>query len=98
MPKKQKLIKINKLPDGLIHMGWTAPGEGKVLWKTTTNIKVWFTEKKVLYFETSFTFQIKSFMTEAVIIDCCANQWTGLYMITASVMKESSACILTKAL
>ena len=28
-----------------------------------------------------------SFMTEAVII-CSANQWTGFYMITASIMKE----------
>ena len=28
--------------------------------------------------------QINSFMTEAV---CFANQWTGSYMITASVMK-----------
>ena len=27
-----------------------------------------------------------SFMTEAVI--CSASQWTGFYMITASVMKE----------
>ena len=26
-------------------------------------------------------------MTEAVII-CPANQWTGFYMITASIMKE----------
>ena len=38
---------------------------------------------------------INSFMTEAVIIykpvpqiSCSANQWTGFYMITASVMKE----------
>ena len=31
-------------------------------------------------------FQFNSFMTETVI--CSANQWTGLYMITASVMKE----------
>ena len=31
-------------------------------------------------------FQFNSFMTEAVI--CSANQCTGLYMITASVMKE----------
>ena len=31
-----------------------------------------------------------SFMTEAVIIKK-SNQWTGFYMITASVMKELNA-------
>ena len=33
---------------------------------------------------------INHFMTEAVIILCGANQWTGFYMITASVMKGLS--------
>ena len=41
---------------------------------------------------------INSFMTEAVIRanQCRANQWTGLYMITASFMKElNKRCIKT---
>ena len=36
--------------------------------------------------ESKYSF-VNSFMTEVVII-CSANQWTGFYMITASVMKE----------
>ena len=56
--EKQKLIKTDRRS----HVGWPAPREGKVLWKTTTKIKVSFTEKKVLYFKESFTFQSKCCM------------------------------------
>ena len=31
--------------------------------------------------------EIKSFMTEVPIL-CCANQWSGFYMIGTSIMKE----------
>ena len=41
------------------HVDWLALREGKVLWKTTTKIKVSFIEKKVLYFKESFIFQSK---------------------------------------
>ena len=34
-----------------------------------------------------FSSWFNPFMTEAVII-CSTNQWTGFYMITASIMKE----------
>ena len=51
--EKQKLIKTDR-PS---HVGWPALREGKVLRKTTTKIKVSFTEKKVLYSKESFTFQ-----------------------------------------
>ena len=40
-------------------MGWLALREGKVLQKTKAKIKVSFTEKKVLRFKESFTFQSK---------------------------------------
>ena len=56
VPEKQKLIKTNSQS----HVGWPVPRKDKVLWKTTTKIKVSFTEKKVLYFKDSFTFQSKS--------------------------------------
>ena len=42
--EKQKLIKAER-PS---HVGWPAPLQEKVLWKTITKIKVSFTEKKVL--------------------------------------------------
>ena len=57
--EQQKLIKT----DGSGHAVWPAPREGKVLWKTTTKIKVLFTGKKVLYFKESFTFQSKCSIT-----------------------------------
>ena len=47
-------INQDKQPDRPSHMGWPVPREGKVLWKTTTKIKVSFTEKKVLYLKESF--------------------------------------------
>ena len=51
--EKQKLIKADRSSQ----VGWPAPG--KLLWKTTTKIKVSFTEKKEFYFKESFTFQNK---------------------------------------
>ena len=49
--EKQKLIKTDR-PS---HVGWPVPCEEK----TTAKIKVSFTEKKVLHFKESFTFQSK---------------------------------------
>ena len=53
-------VNQDKQPDRPSHVGGPAPREDKALWKTTTKIKVSFTEKKVLYFKDSFTFQSKS--------------------------------------
>ena len=62
--EKQKLTKTDR-PS---HMSWPAPRKGKVLWKTTTKIKVSFTEKKVLNFKESFAFQSKCwYLTESFI-------------------------------
>ena len=61
--EKQILIKTDR-PN---HVDWPAPLEGKVLWKTTTKIKVSFTEKKVLYFKESFTFQSKCYLLKKVL-------------------------------
>ena len=52
-------INQDKQPDRQSHVVKPAPREDKALWKTTTEIKVSFTEKKVLYFKDSFTFQSK---------------------------------------
>ena len=52
---KQKLIKADRTS----HVGWPAPREGKVLWKTATKIKESMTENKVLCFKESFAFQNK---------------------------------------
>ena len=60
--EKQKLIQIDR-PS---HVGWPAPRKGKVLWKTTTKIKVSFTEKKV-YLKESFTFQNKCCILKKVL-------------------------------
>ena len=61
--EKQKLIKTDR-PS---HVGWPAPREGKVFWKAKTKIKVSFTEKKVLYFKESFTFQSKCCISKKVL-------------------------------
>ena len=61
--EKQKLIKTDR-PS---HVGWPALCKGKVLWKTTTRIKVAFTEKKVLYFKESFTFQSKCCLSKKLL-------------------------------
>ena len=63
VPEKQKLMKTNRLS----HIGWPTPREGKVLWKTTTKIKVSFTEKKVLNFKESFAFQSKCCILNKVL-------------------------------
>ena len=53
--EKQKLIKTDRRS----HVGWPAPREGKVLWKTTTKIKdhllrrKYYILKKVLHFRVS---------------------------------------------
>ena len=43
-------INQDKQPARPSHVSWPVPREGKVLWKTTTKIKVSFTEKKVFFF------------------------------------------------
>ena len=61
--EKQKLIKTDR-PS---YVGWPAPREDKVLRKTTTKIKVSFTEKKLLYFKESFTFQSKCCILKKIL-------------------------------
>ena len=53
--ERQKLINIDR-PS---HVGWPALRKPKILWKTTTEIKVSLTEKKVIYFKDDFTFLSK---------------------------------------
>ena len=62
--EKQKLIKTNRPSHG----SWPMLCEGKVLWQTTTKIKVSFTKKKVLYFKESFTFQSKCCILKKTIV------------------------------
>ena len=79
-------INQDKQPARPSHMSWPVPREGKVLWKTTTKIKVSFTEKKVFFLTFSWRRPL-SYRNQSILISR-ANQWTGFYMITASVMKE----------
>ena len=65
MLEEQKLIKIDR-PS---HVGWPAPRESEVLWKTRTKIKVSFTERKVLHFKECFTFQSKCCILNKVLYE-----------------------------
>ena len=49
--------------------------------RSSVAIFIGITKIVTIFIKTIFNF----FMTEAI---CRANQWTGFYMITASVMKE----------
>ena len=42
-------------------MGWPAPREGKVLWKTTTK------KKYIIYWEESITYQSNFYISEEVL-------------------------------
>ena len=50
--QKQNFLKTGK--PGLV--SWPAPPEDKILWKTTTKLKVSFTKKKVSYLKENVTF------------------------------------------
>ena len=60
-------INQDKQPDRPSHVGWPEPREGKVLGKTTTKIKVPFTEKKVLYFKENITLPSKFCILKKVL-------------------------------
>ena len=61
--QKQNFLKTGK--PGLV--GWPAPPEDKILWKTTTKLKVSFTKKKVLYLKENVTFPSNSCILKNVL-------------------------------